>query len=466
MSQRITVFDPVWEEDLLKAVIEFPDDQPTLDALQVVRPEWFLVGMHRAMWDIILQVHGEQGFVDEVAVLTATRKSPRFTEGDRSRILDEYLTPLYRQSAGAGAPMRALQEAHLRRTLTKLAGQVGAASADFFVDMEDLKSMALKVADAALSEADREDLQERDLSDLVTCYLGGQALMPANRARNLVRFGVQTLDDALVAGPGAFGVVAAKSSAGKTSFIAQALVESELAGIPSALFSFEMDREEVGARIIANATGTHSGLILRQDSDFPRMETERLRAARRIKTVTKIPGRAFSGVAAKIRQMVARYGIRLVVVDYFTLINPPETGRNRSRNDAAILGDMSKGFKALASDLGIVVLLVSQLNRTVKDGERPTLECLRETGQLEQDANFVIFLWTEKADYAPNEDRVVFGELAKNRGGARWVKARMMNNPATAQFREDVSETAHTPAPPPRVQRLGYQDEFQDPPIN
>ena len=102
---------------------------------------------------------------------------------------------------------------------------------------------------------------------------------------------------------------------------------------------------------------------------------------------------------------------------------------------------MSASFKAMAKDLGISVILLSQFNREVADGERPRLENLKETGGLEQDASWVILAWTEKPEYEPDEDRIVFMELAKNRGGKRWKRARVKFMPAKNRFVEQQNET-------------------------
>lgn len=445
---RTTVFDTAWEMDLLMACLEWPDDQPTLEALQIVKPEWFLVGLNRALWEIFIAVAEETGGVDAAAIFTKIRKDPRFSEADRMMLTDTLFNSFHRSSAGsAQTPMLALREAHTRRTLGKLAGKIGALAADFVAPMSELEALALQAGDVVMNAADRADMEEGTLADCIDRYLIGEPLLDPHRSRNLAVFGIDTLDRELVAGPGSLGVLAAKTSAGKTSLAAQVLLRSQAAGIQTAAFSMEMDKEELGARLIALASGRNSGQVLRHGVKVGHSLNEDLEVARKIIAITKIPGRTFSAVCAKIRQLVRRWGVRLVVIDYFTLLNPPETGR-RNRNDAALLGEMSKGFKQIAADLGICILLVSQLNRTVADGERPTLECLRETGQLEQDANWVLMLWTEKATYEGDEDRTVFAELQKNRGGKRWIKARTRFSPATSRFEEDIWQTDEQPRQP------------------
>ncbi len=443
---RPTCFDVSWELDLLKACLEWPDDQPTHEALSTVQPSCFMVGANRNLWDIMLKVAGEKGALDAAAVFTAMRKDNRFTEAERAE-LGELIFRVGTGALGsAEAPAQALREAWLRRQLARLSGALAHKATDFMIPMAELEREAIALGDLGTSQGDREDLRERSMADQVDLYLSGAPLMDSRKGENLLRLGLPTLDQAMQAGPGAFVVMAAKTSAGKTSLAVQALVESQAAGIQSAIISLEMDSEEVGARIIANAARVPSWSVLKAQGQ-PRRADDRVQAARRILRITKVPGRHFAAITAKVRQLVRRHGVRLVVIDYFTLMNPPDL--RSSASVAYQLGEMSKGLKALAVDLGICILLVSQLNRSVKDGDRPTLEGLRETGQLEQDANVVLMLWTNDANPDPTRAiRLVHVELAKNRGGARWVRTKSEFNPSVCTFTE-VTESAAPPEPQP-----------------
>lgn len=433
---RTSVFDEAWELDLLTAVFEWPDAAETISALQTVRPEWFLARLHRALWEVILSCSSDRGGIDEAAIWTMVRKDARFSDSDRMRLEGGLFNLTGRRVVGsASGPAEALREAWLRRSLSKMADGLVRMACDFTASMAELEAKAIELSDLVLSTESRSDVQESDLSGCVDLWLDGSPLMPKALRRNYLVTGLPTIDHAIVAGPGSMGVMAAKTSAGKTSLAAvQVAVRSQASGIQTAIFSLEMGREELAARIIASASGMPSSAILREGIRSRRIETDWVTAARRIQVVTKIPGRTLAAIASKIRQLVKKHGVRLVVIDYFTLINPPELRRNATT--AYMLGEMSKAFKTLASDLGICILLVSQLNRGVQDGERPTLECLRETGQLEQDANFVVMLWAEKARYEAEEDRIVFVELQKNRGGSRWVKATAEFRPSTSRFVE------------------------------
>ena len=244
---RTTVFDTAWEMDLLMACLEWPDDQPTLEALQIVKPEWFLVGLNRALWEIFIAVAEETGGVDAAAIFTKIRKDPRFSEADRMLLTDTLFSSFHRSSAGsAQTPMLALREAHTRRTLGKLAGKIGALAADFVAPMSELEALALQAGDVVMNAADRADMEEGTLADCIDRYLIGEPLLDPHRSRNLAVFGIDTLDRELVAGPGSLGVLAAKTSAGKTSLAVQVLLRF-LCGE----FDFLIAVVAVGLRLLA-----------------------------------------------------------------------------------------------------------------------------------------------------------------------------------------------------------------------
>lgn len=241
-----------------------------------------------------------------------------------------------------------------------------------------------------------------DAEDGIEAALSGRPLVQTpDRSLSLLRFGIPKLDRHLVALPGALVIIAGRPSTGKTALALQALLET--GGL---LVSLEMGKEEVDARLMSHVTGLESrGFLTGEHRCVTELGNDwALDRLRGIKKVTKFPSKDFAPIAAFIRHEVMRRKHKLVVVDYFSLMNPPDI---KGATTAYKLGEMSKGLKNLADDLGICIVLLSQFNRQVKDGERPSLEHLRETGQLEQDANVVVFLYTEKTTYEPDDPRGV-----------------------------------------------------------
>ena len=124
-------------------------------------------------------------------------------------------------------------------------------------------------------------------------------------------------------------------------------------------------------------------------------------------------------VRSKARRLKAEKGLDLIIIDYLQMMHG--TGRNNSDNRQQEVSEISRGLKALARELGIPVIALSQLSRNVESRtvKRPILSDLRESGSLEQDADIVMFLYREDYYKAPDEEHTYITELiiAKHRNG-------------------------------------------------
>lgn len=317
--------------------------------------------------------------------------------------------------------------------------------------MQTLLGFGHSILVAAGNSADEVLPEAQNLGDLMLDRYEGVPLMGDDQAMHMVRVGLEAIDHALVAGPGSLGVIAGKTSTGKTTFATQALIRTMQHGRRAMMFSLEMTREEIGARFIANYCGIDSYDVMcgraadlaSKDAGTPEFK-EAIRVASEAMVVSDGVCTSFDGICKVIRREVANSGVQVVFVDYFTLVNPPDT-HTRNANIAYILGQMSKGFKALAKELAIVIVLISQFNREVDDGEEPFLRHLRETGQLEQDANWVILLWTGQKSYGPDQSRDVWVKIEKNRGGKRNVRCYADFDPATGRFSTRTTEATVKP---------------------
>ena len=124
-------------------------------------------------------------------------------------------------------------------------------------------------------------------------------------------------------------------------------------------------------------------------------------------------------VRSKARRLKAEKGLDLIIIDYLQMMQG--TGRNNSDNRQQEVSDISRGLKALARELNIPVIALSQLSRNVESRtvKRPILSDLRESGSLEQDADIVLFLYREDYYKGPDEEHTYITELniAKHRNG-------------------------------------------------
>jgi replicative DNA helicase len=431
------------ERDFFRAFMgraAFPDAH---EALLVIRPDWFALGALRQAWRAV-QYLTDQGADPDAWSLLQVMREHGASGAEIQTVQMELESPV---DVSSLRPMvRALRETWTRRRMELIGNRLQGGA--YTLDMAELlEGAAETLGEIQLLEARSDRYVVQDYADLVETAASGTPLYAGTRAENRIRFGIPKLDRALNAGPGTLGVVAAKTSAGKTSLAIQALLATAKAGKKALLISLEMEREEVGAKVAAHLSGMDSSEILRGvwgahglephggfQVDYPTKSW--LGNARGLHVPS---GEPWAAIEAAIRRE-ARKGLDCVILDYFTLIEAPDVKGQVST--AYRLGELSKAMRRLAAQLGLTICVLSQFNRGVEDGKEPSLENLRETGQLEQDAAYVVLLWTERAKYEPHENRIVNGRLAKNRNGARWVLARTEFNPKANRFTEQERETS------------------------
>ncbi len=232
-----------------------------------------------------------------------------------------------------------------------------------------------------------------------------------SRAPDSLHFGIGLLDKRLRLSPGAFLVIGGRPSAGKTAFalqIADVIAEERSVGF----FSLETSDSLLYDRLIAQTCLIDFGDIKARRipaSEYIRL-TDRQRAlSKRKLDVIRASGMSVSDIQAV--TLAKRYEV--IVIDYLQLLR--ETGRNMNRTEA--VSRMSMELHRLAQTHGVTVIALSQLSRPENKGEQqkaPTLSSLRESGQIEQDADAVLLLYlTDPTD--PKSDRRL--KIAKNKEG-------------------------------------------------
>lgn len=268
----------------------------------------------------------------------------------------------------------------------------------------------------------------KSYSDLFEVMEAGYGSLPADKAANLPCFGVESLDNTVGAMAGTLGVVAAKTSAGKSSLAYQLCVQSAMKGRRVLLVSLEADREEVSAALAANINQVNRTALLR--SGISGVSVDGI-VKSNVMGYHAGSGATWDNLEKAIRIEHRKSPFNVIILDYFTLLEPPTYKGNR--NMASLYGEISKGGKRLAQQLACSVIFLSQFNRGVEDGQEPFLENLRETGQLEQDADWVVLLWAKPED-EPEGFRYVNAKVAKNRKGKRGDKFKMKLYPAQSRF--------------------------------
>jgi replicative DNA helicase len=206
-------------------------------------------------------------------------------------------------------------------------------------------------------------------------------------------------------------VIAARPSMGKTSLamnIAEHVAIDQK--LPVGVFSLEMTAESLVLRMLCsrsrvNLRNIRDGFLA--ERDFPKLTGAAGKLANAALFIDDSSGLSILQLRAKARRMFQQYGIKLFVIDYLQLLN--STSR-RAENRQQEIADISNGIKALAKELNVPVIVLSQLNRELeKDKNRkPRLSDLRESGSIEQDADLVCLLYKANSgddDDAPSQEQ-------------------------------------------------------------
>ena len=201
-------------------------------------------------------------------------------------------------------------------------------------------------------------------------------------------------------------IVAARPSMGKTAFILNvaqyAAIEKK---VPVAVFSLEMSKESLVQRMLTSearvdAQKLRKGML--RDDDFPRMA----RAAGILSSapiwIDDAAGISLLEIRSKARRLKADSDIGMVVIDYLQLIQGPANSESRQQE----ISNISRSLKALAKELGVPVVALSQLSRAPEQragDHRPQLSDLRESGAIEQDADLVMFIYRQEIYDGPTD---------------------------------------------------------------
>ncbi|MEM7766246.1 MAG: replicative DNA helicase [Pseudomonadota bacterium] len=171
-------------------------------------------------------------------------------------------------------------------------------------------------------------------------------------------------------------------------------------GAMVAFFSLEMSAEQLATRIIAERTGISSHQF--RQGDFEKQDFEKIREA--VTELQNLPlyiddtgGISISQLSARARRLQRMHGLDMIVIDYLQLITAGSGGKG-NENRVQELTQITMSLKALAKDLNVPVIALSQLSRQVEQREdkRPQLSDLRESGSIEQDADVVMFVFREE----------------------------------------------------------------------
>lgn len=228
--------------------------------------------------------------------------------------------------------------------------------------------------------------------------------------------------DALTAGlhGGELIIIAGRPSMGKTTLAMNIAENAAIAGkVPTAIFSMEMSAEQLAFRMIGsigrvNQSNLRTGRF--SDEDWTRINSAVAIMSQAPIFIDDTPALSPTEIRARTRRLKREHGLGLIVVDYLQLMGISGTRENR----ATEISEISRSLKALAKELNVPIVALSQLNRGVEQrtDKRPVMSDLRESGAIEQDADLIAFIYREEV-YDPDTPRKGVADIiiAKQRNG-------------------------------------------------
>ena len=216
-------------------------------------------------------------------------------------------------------------------------------------------------------------------------------------------------------------LIAARPAMGKTAFALNIAQHAAMkGGVPTAIFSLEMSKEQLATRLIAmdsmvDSQSIRTGQIM--DGDWDKLIDSTHRVGSTPMFIDDTPGITVSELRSKCRKLKQTQNLGLIVIDYLQLMNG--SGKKESRQQE--ISEISRSLKKLARELDVPVIALSQLNRAAdaREDHKPVMSDLRESGAIEQDADVIMFIYRD--DYYNKEsEKPGIAEIiiAKQRNGS------------------------------------------------
>ncbi len=262
-------------------------------------------------------------------------------------------------------------------------------------------------------------------------------------------------------------ILAARPSMGKTALALNVTEQIAMQGKPVAVFSLEMGKQQLVQRLLCARSGVDSQRLRR--NMLTEREWERLvHACDQLMQapiyIDDTPGLTALQMRAKSRRLVAKHQVEAIVIDYMQLMSSGARVESRQQE----VSEISRSVKAMARELNVPVICLSQLNRAAeqREGHRPRMSDLRESGSIEQDADVIMMLHREEyynrsdpdwADDHPEKVGVAELILAKQRNGPTGT-IRLTWDESSTRFKDYTAET-----PPPGYESRGKSDAGQSP---
>ncbi|WP_292901274.1 replicative DNA helicase [Nonlabens sp.] len=417
--------------DLEKVVIGalMIDGKGVDEVIDLLTPDVFYQKNHQVIFEAIDILFKEGKPVDLLTVSAQLRKMEKIEVAGGDHYLVQ-LSQLVSSTAHIEFHARIILQKFIQRSLIKISTEIITESYEESTDVFDL----LDKAESKLYEVTQGNIRKSTETAMDLVRQAKERIEEiANRdGLSGIPSGFTDLDR-LTSGwqPSDLIIIAARPGMGKTAFtLSMARNIAVGNNIPVAFFSLEMSSVQLITRLISSETGLSSEKL--RTGKLEPHEWEQLNV--KVKDLEQAPifiddtpSLSIFDLRAKCRRLASQYGIKLIMIDYLQLMTA-QTG-NKGGNREQEISTISRNLKALAKELSVPVIALSQLSRAVESrggSKRPLLSDLRESGAIEQDADIVSFIYRPEyygLDEWDDDDRTPTagqGEfiVAKHRNGA------------------------------------------------
>ena len=381
------------EEAVLGAMMI--DKKGVDDVIDILHSDVFYKPAHKYIYEAIHRLFENSEPVDLLTVSNQLRKDEKLESAGG----DFYLINLSQKVSSAAHVefhARIILQKYIQRRLITISSEIITNSYDETVDVFDL----LDDAETKLFEITQGNLKK---SSEAAENLVSQALKKIEEISNQegmsgVPSGFTKLDN-LTSGwqSSDLIIIAARPGMGKTAFVMSMAKNMAIDfNIPVAIFSLEMSSVQLITRMISSETGISSEKLRKGNLETYEWEALNVKVKNLSNApvfIDDTPSLAVFDLRAKARRLVSQHGVRCVIIDYLQLMTAGSKGNGNREQE---ISTISRNLKALAKELHIPVIALSQLSRAVETrggSKRPLLSDLRESGAIEQDADIVSFIY-------------------------------------------------------------------------
>jgi replicative DNA helicase len=413
------------EEAVLGAMMI--DKKGVDDVIDILHSEVFYKDAHQHIYAAIYTLFQNTEPIDLLSVSNQLRKSGTLESAGG----DFYLVGLTQKvssSAHIEFHARIILQKYIQRKLITISTEIIEEAYDETMDVFDL----LDDAETKLFEVTQGNLKKgsEDAEGLVSQAIKKIQEISNKQGMSGVATGFNRLDE-LTSGwqPSDLVIIAARPGMGKTAFVMSMAKNMAIDfDIPVAIFSLEMSSIQLITRMISSETGISSGKLRKGDlqpHEWEQLNVKVKNLSRAPIFIDDTPSLSIFDLRAKARRLASQHGIKVIVIDYLQLMT---AGNSSGGNREQEISTISRNLKALAKELAIPVIALSQLSRAVETrggSKRPLLSDLRESGAIEQDADIVSFIFRpeyygltewDDDDHTPCEGQAEF-IVAKHRNG-------------------------------------------------